>query len=186
MSENKMCNHCNKFTADEIVKGDVFCIECGHQRGTSPQQEQANKAREGKEKRKRSWHKWIWLIIGLSLASATKQLIGDNIKARRAEELKKHISDARIKLVRNALNLPAESIQQLADLTEKARSLITNNLTGQDKANFIRFSGHEGMKLTPDEAIELGKLMEKSKSSMSAEDREIVERFQRETKKLMK
>ena len=52
MSENKMCNHCNKFTADEIVKGDVFCIECGHQRGTSPQQEQANKAREGKEKRK--------------------------------------------------------------------------------------------------------------------------------------
>ena len=32
MSENKMCSYCNKLTADEIVKGDIFCIECGRQR----------------------------------------------------------------------------------------------------------------------------------------------------------
>lgn len=186
MNENKMCNHCNKFTADEIVNGDVFCIECGHQRGTFPQQEQANKARKEKEKRKRSLHKWIWLIIGLSLASATKQLVEDNIKARRAEELKKHMSDARTKVVTNALNLPTESIQRLADLIRKARSLITSNLTGQDRTDFILFSGAEGIKLTPDEAIKLTTLIEKSKNSMSVEDREIVERFQEETKKLIK
>ena len=31
----KMCVYCKKFTGDEINKGDIFCIECGRQRGTS-------------------------------------------------------------------------------------------------------------------------------------------------------
>ena len=69
MSENKMCNYCNKLTADEIVKGDIFCKECGHQRDMAePPMNQRYVVGKKKEWwQKEYWKSWwyisIWLLV---------------------------------------------------------------------------------------------------------------------------
>jgi len=186
MSENKICNYCNKLTADEIVKGDIFCIECGHQRDTANTSAH-QKGESGKKKEwwKKWWYIGIWLIAIYFLIPYVKQSANNSSKLRKDDEWKKMSSNIQGKVITNTLKLPEESIQQLADLTERSRALITNNLSGQDEVDFLTISS-VGSRLTPEESYKLTTLIEKSKNNMSAEDRKIVERFQQETKKLMK
>jgi len=186
MSENKMCNHCNKFTADEIVKGDIFCLECGHQRDkveTSPHQK--SKTVEKKEYWKRWWYIGIWILLIYLLIPFIKQNMKNSSKVIRADEWKKYSSDVQGKVITNKLKLSDESRQQLDDLMIKAHSAIMNNLQGQDKDDFLRISSLGG-NITQEESNLMTMLNEKAKISMSTEDREIVEQSRQQARKLMK
>ena len=180
MSENKMCSYCNKLTADEIVKGDIFCIECGRQRAMiepSPKEVKTKKRQE-------SW-KSVGGVVMLIVALAVGKTVVNIFETQRPAELKKIQRDAQRKAKDSILKLHGESLQQFADLTAKAHSAIANNLNNQDKDDFLRISS-AGEKMTLDEGYRLNTLVEKSKTNMSTEDRELVERFQQQLNKLMK
>lgn len=182
MNENKMCNYCKKPTADEIVKGDIFCIECGRQRDMLAPSAQV---KEDKTKKRKEWWKSAGGVVMLIVALAFGQAMVKTFITPRPADMEKVKRVTQNKVAGNMLKLSDESLQQFTDLTRKAHTAITNNLEGQDRDDFLRIAD-EGPKMTPDEGLRLTQLVEKSKISMSAEDRETVERFQQQAKQLMK
>ena len=180
MSENKMCNYCNKLTADEIVKGDIFCIECGRQRAMielSPKEVKTKKRQE-------SWKSVVGVVM-LIVALAIGKTVVKIFETPRPVKMEKVKRVTLNKVAGNMLKFSDESLQQLDDLARKAHTAVTNNLEGQDKDDFLRILS-AGENVTLDEGYKVNKLVEKSKNNMSTKDREIVEQYQQEVKKLMK
>jgi len=178
MSENKVCNRCNKFTADEIVKGDIFCIECGHQRdkvGTSHHQ------KVKKEYWKRWWYIAIWLVIVYFLFPYVKQVVNSNSKIRMMEKY----STDKINLNKNLNKLSSEDSVDLNKLTLKSYEAIMKNLNAQDSYEFARLA-KLGEKLTYDESLRMTELVNKASNAMPPEERKVVEQFYQQGRSLLR
>jgi len=181
MSENKMCNHCNKFTADEIVKGDIFCIECGHQRdkvGAFPHQKDK---KVKKEYWKRWWYIAIWLVIVYFLFPYVKQVMNSNNKTHLMEKY----STDKINLSKNFDKLPSEGLVDLNKLMLKSYEAIMRNLNAQDSYEFARLA-KLGEKLTYDESLKMMALVNKASAVMSSEEQKVVAQFYQQGKSLLK
>jgi len=188
MSENKMCNYCNKTTVDEVVKGEVFCIECGHHR----EMIKASVHQERETERKKRTAKWrntaIW-CLGLVLAMTIKNGIESNNRAKRMEQtaaLKNTYVETQAKVKNNFTTLSQDDINQLTYLTQRSREIVANNLKEQDKNDFLRLTTPGRSDLTFEEGAQLIMLMQKSKNGMSLEDRKIVEEFEQKSRMLLK
>ena len=182
MNESKMCNYCNKVTDDEIVKGEVFCIECGHQRDTS----KASLHQEGKKGKKKEWWKswWyigIWFVVIYFLFPAVNNFVKSNNKVRQIEQAE--LLKNRFK--NNMGKLSAEEAHQLTDFATQVYYIEISNLNGQDKEDYARLRG-AGDKLTIDEGVRLTALIQKAKNSMSLKDKKFVEEFEQKGKAMLK
>lgn len=176
-----MCNHCNKFTADEIVKGDIFCIECGYQRdkvGASPHQ-------KGKKVKKEYWKRWwyiaIWLVIVYFLFPYIKQVVNSNNKTRLTEKY----STDKINLNKNFDKLSSEDSADLNKLILKSYEAIMKNLNAQDSYEFASLA-KLGEKLTYDESLRMTELVNKASNTMSPEEKRVVAQFYGQGKSLLK
>lgn len=177
----KKCNHCNKLTEDEVAKGEIFCIECGHQRdevGAPPQQKDK---KVKKEYYKRWWYIAIWVVIIYFLFPYVRQFVNNKNKAFQMDKYSTYMNN----LNKNYDKMSSEDTVDFDKVMLKSYEAIMKNLNAQDSLEFARLA-ELGDKLTYDEASRITELTTKASNTMSPEERRAVEQFNQHAKKLLK
>jgi len=126
------------------------------------------------------WYIGIWIVIIYFVFPAINNFVKSNNKARQAQQAEM-LKD---RLKNNMSKMSIEENQRLTDFAMQVYVIEMSNLKGEDKADYVRLRG-AGDKLTINEGIRLTALIQKSKNSMSLEDRKFVEEFEHQTKAML-